>query len=290
MDKFSISQISQFTGIKPNTLRAWENRYNAVEPNRSEGNTRYYDNSQLRRLLNIVSIKESHKISELCSYSDEKLFELVLKRQQEKNEDETDNYFVSQLISAGINYDEAYFEKIFSHCLLRYDIKSAYMMVIHPMLKRLGLLWTSNRIPPACEHFISNLVRQKLFTAIDALPPSPPEGDTWVLFLPENEFHDIGLLFANHLIRLSGQKVIFLGANVPMESLKSAVADIQPEHLFFFLIHNDLPENTQEYLDQLRTSFPNINLLLSGNSHLIDQLELRDVQWVKWIEDLEKLL
>src|SRR5690606_366479 len=120
-------------GIKPHTIRMWEQRYNALKPDRSEGNTRYYDNSQLRRLLNIVSLMESDcKLSELCSMSDEKLFELISRRQHQTAENEPETYFVSQLIAAGMSYDEAYFEKMLSHCLLRYGMKGAYIKVIYP--------------------------------------------------------------------------------------------------------------------------------------------------------------
>src|SRR5699024_10017098 len=154
MDSFPISQISQFTGVKPNTIRAWERRYDAVKPERSEGNTRYYSNSQLRRLLNIVRLREDYQISKLCSYSDEKLFELIVSQQQNGSSNESDNYFISQLIAAGMDYDEAHFEKVFAHCLLRYSMKAAYIQVVCPILERLGLMWTTNSLYPACEHFI----------------------------------------------------------------------------------------------------------------------------------------
>src|SRR5699024_9524533 len=291
MDLFSISQISQFTGVKPNTIRAWERRYDAVKPNRSEGNTRYYSNSQLRRLLNIVSLREDYQISKLCSYSDEKLFELIVSQQQNGSSNESDNYFISQLIAAVIDYDEANFAKVLAHCLLRYSMKEAYIKVICPMLERLGLMWTSNNLHPACEHFISNLIRQKLLTAIDSLPPSSARSDVWVLFLPENEFHDIGLLLANYLIRLSGQKVIFLGANVPMQSLKSAHKVVEPDHLLFFFVRNNLAEHSQEYLNQLHTSFPNRDLFLSGNDKLINQLQLNEkMHWLRSVDEFAKQL
>src|SRR5699024_7134295 len=265
--------------------RAWERRYDAVKPDRSEGNTRYYSNSQLRRLLNIVSLREDYQISKLCSYSDKKLFELILSQPQNGNSSEPENYFISQLISAGIDYDEVHFEKVFAHCLLRYSVKTAYIKVVCPMMERLGLMWTSNSIHPACEHFISNLVRQKLLTTIDSLPPSSAKANVWMLFLPENEFHDIGLLLANYLIRLSGQKVIFLGSNVPLQSLKSAHKVIEPDNLLFFLVRNNLSKNSQNYLHQLSTSFPKCDLFLSGNGKLIKQLQLNDkMHWLRSVD------
>lgn len=291
MDSFTISQVAEYSGIKPHTLRIWEKRYNAVEPNRSEGNTRYYSNSQLRRILNIASLKETGwKVSELCAMTDKELFRLV--EEQEKGLlDEPENYFVSQLVSAGMGYDEVHFDKIFSHCVLRYGFRETYTKVIYPMLVRLGLMWTSNQLPPAHEHFISNIVRRKLFTAIDSLPPAKNASDGWLLFLPENEFHELGLLFAHYLIRHSGKEVNYLGSNVPLRSLEKAVQNTKPAHLLLFFVHNNLPENFETYLDELRNRFHNQTIHVAAKRELVDQLKsLKEIDWLNSVDDLERLL
>jgi len=198
MDLFSISHLARYSGVKPHTIRIWEKRYNALHPSRSDGNTRYYDSRQLRRLLNIVSLKSSHpgSLQELCAMSDEALFSLI-QQYNVSGRDGSDDYFISQLIAAGVNYDEAHFTQMFSHCLLRYGLRDTYLKVIYPMLVRIGTLWTSDSFRPSYEHYISNLLRRKLTTSLDALPPPKAGAPTWLLFLPENEFHDIGLLFAD---------------------------------------------------------------------------------------------
>lgn len=292
MNQFSISQLAQFSGIKPHTIRMWEQRYNALQPNRSEGNTRYYDNSQLRRLLNIVSLMEGdHKVSELCSMTDKKLYKLVGEFQNIPNVNELNEYLISQLIAAGMSYDEAYFDKTFSHCFLKYGIKDTYSKVIYPMLVRIGLMWASDSLPPAHEHFISNLIRQKLFTAIDSLPPAKSAFDSWLLFLPENEFHEIGLLFAHYLIRFSGKKVIYLGSNVPLQSLLIAVKDTSPANLLLFFIRADLPENFQEYLDKLGVHISSKKIFVSGTKKVTDQLKAeKKIHFLNSVEDLEQQL
>ncbi|NEU08251.1 cobalamin B12-binding domain-containing protein [Flavihumibacter sp. R14] len=275
MDSFSISQLSQFSGIKPHTIRIWERRYNALTPGRSVGNTRYYDSSQLRRLLNIVSMVDSdHKISELCLMPDEQIFELLKSRIKQPAEDQTE-YLISQLILAGISYDEIYFDKILSHSLIRYGMKECYTRILYPMLVRIGLMWASDTIPTAREHFISNCIRKKLFTSIDSLPPPSAESDTWLLFLPENEFHEIGLLLACYLIRLSGQRVIYLGANVPLPSLSDAINDIKPRHLLLFFVHHDIPENLDTYLKNLSLVFHD-KIFLAASDQQVQALQLQE--------------
>lgn len=289
MNLFSISQLEKFSGIKAHTIRMWEQRYNALKPNRSEGNTRYYDNEQLRRLLNIVSLSNQvYKVSELCTMPDKQLFKLV---EELKNEpqNETDEYFVSQLIAAGLNYDEFHFDKIFSHCLLRYGMKDTYLKVIYPVLVRTGIMWTCDGLAPANEHFISNLFRQKLLTAIDGLPPPKPGSESWLLFLPENEFHEIGLLLSHYLIRLSGKKVIYLGSNVPTQSLIQAVKEISCNNLLFFLIHRDSEKEMQQYLNGLCNRFKEKNIYAAGDQSLFNQLKkAKNTFFLSSIDDLEQ--
>lgn len=292
MNAFSISQLAQFSGIKAHTIRIWEQRYNALKPNRSEGNTRYYDNSQLRRLLNIVSLMESgYKVSELGALPDETLFELLEKINSKEVAYEPTEYFISQLIAAGMNYDEGNFEKSFSHCLIRFGMKDAYLRVFYPMLERLGLMWSMNKIPPANEHFISNLIRQKLFTAIDYLPAPNRSSDSWLLFLPENEFHEIGLLFACYLIRLSGCRAIYLGSNVPEQSVFEAVTDTGVENVLFFLVHNDFPDQIQNYINKLTVDLAKKEVFVAGNQKLFSQLQTgKSLKLLNSVEDLLSLL
>ena len=182
-----------------------------------------------------------HKVSELCSMSDENLFSLIKIRLLSKSaQSSSTEYFISQLIAAGMSYDVASFEKAFAICIEKFGIKSTYVKVIYPLLDRIGIMWSCDTMPPAPEHFISNIIRQKLFSAIDKLPPAKHVKDTWLLFLPENEFHEIGLLFSYYLIRNAGKSVVYLGNNVPLGTLVAAVKDISPSNLLFFLVHNNM--------------------------------------------------
>ena len=291
MDLFTISQLSRFSGIKPHTIRIWEKRYNALKPTRSGGNTRYYDGEQLRRLLNIVSLmKSDHKVSELSVMPDEKLNKLVSSYYLKGEVNDPEEYFISQLINAGLGYNETYFEKIFAHSILRYGLKDAYIKVLYPMVNRIGLMWSDNSIPPAQEHFLSNLLRQKLLTAIDALPPATITADPWILFLPEDEYHEIGLLFAHYLVRSTGRRSVYLGANMPLESVRSAINTIMPGHMLFFLVHYDDPEQTGQYLRDLGSLFRK-KIYMAGHPGLIGRLEVAPhMVWLKNVEDLVNVL
>ena len=287
MDSFSISELAQYSGIKPHTIRIWEKRYKALKPERTSGNTRYYDNSQLRRLLNITSLMDSeNKISDLCEMPDEKLEAMNWKQLHAATGPE--EYFVAQLISAALTYDEPNFVNIFSHCLLRFGMKDTYIKVLYPVLVRLGLMWLNGSLPTANEHFISNLIRQKLFTAIDSLPPGNVSEKPWVLFLPENEFHEIGLLLAHYLIRLAGRRVIYLGPNVPFYSLKQAILDLKAEYLLSFIVHRDFPKDIQKYLDQLSSDFNGEKIYVAADPRFTNGLKTgRKLHFLDTAEALE---
>lgn len=290
MDNFTISQLSQFSGIKPHTIRIWEQRYRALTPQRSKGNTRYYDGSQLRRLLNIVSLSGTGiKLSRLGAMSDEELFKMIQDHSENAGQNNDFEYFVNQLLSAGMNFDDQNFEKIFSHCLLRFGMFKTYVEVIYPMLNRIGLMWSINSIPPSQEHYISNLLRQKIFTAIDAIPSSKDENDSWLLFLPEDEFHEIGLLFSNYLIRSKGGRVIYLGPNVPLSSIESTLQQTQVSNLLLFLVHRDLPENIGEYLAQLIKVVGEKKICIAANRDLSENVSSNSpFTWLHSVEDLER--
>lgn len=291
MNSFSISELSRFSGIKAHTIRIWEQRYNALQPHRTQGNTRFYNNNQLRRLLNIVSLSEmSFKISELCLKSDSELFKLI-EEVIYKEETGQEGYFISQLVGAGIDFDEAAFEKIFSVCLLRFGLKQTYIKVLYPVLVRFGLMWTSNAIPPTHEHFTINLIRQKLFTAIDSQPSPHADSETWVLFLPEDEFHEIGLLFANFLLKSYGKKTIYLGGNVPLDSINALLINTAAENVLLFIVHQNSTEVIKKYLEEINSSSAKRNIFVAGSEKFTEELgNINSVTYLHSVDTFEHLI
>ena len=288
MNLYSISELEQFSGIKSHTIRIWEKRYKALKPRRSKGNTRYYDNSQLRRLLNIVSLSENgFKVSRVGRMKDKQIFELLDRAIKDATAVKPYEYFIAQMILASVHYDETSFDRHFAACCRRFGFEQTYTMVVYPLLLRVGLMWQSDDMCVAQEHFLSNIIRKKLFAAIELVPAYHLEADPWLLFLPENEYHDIGLLFASYLIRLAGRKVYFLGSSVPLNSLKNGVSETRPTNLLLFLVHNNSTSETQKYIDTLRKSFGNCTIYLAGNHKLISTLKLKKQMY--WLQSADQL-
>lgn len=291
MNALSITQLSQFSGVKAHTIRIWEQRYNALVPERSEGNVRMYSGDQLRRLLNIVSLSElNYKISKLCSMSDQEL-QLLIKQSFQLDTAFEPNVYIPQLVKAGMAYDEIGFNKLLNIVIEKWGVVEAYQQVVYPLINKVGLLWSANMIPPAQEHFISNLVRRKLWSLSDAIALDDRNTKKWVLLLPEDEYHEIGLLMAQYLLRLKGITVIYLGSSVSVEVLNLALADVKPDAVFLFFVHNDMPESAQRYIDQVNLEHVKGNIFLSGHSKIHEQLCLNSrMFWLNNVSDLQELI
>ena len=288
MDVLSISQLAQFSGIKAHTIRIWEQRYQALTPDRTEGNTRTYTNLDLKRLLNIVSLMDTgHKISEISKKSDEELNSLI-KLIYEDDKSKDPHQFISQLIAAGMQFEEETFQEILSHCFNKFGMFKTYTDVISPLLNRVGLMWTIDLLPAAPEHFMTNLIRQKILTSIDSLPAPTEDAKKWLLFLPEDEYHETALLFASYILKSKGFKVIYLGASVPLGTLRSVIETVDPDFMMLFLIRFNHIENVENYLAGVRANFTEGDIYMSGNSKLIHQLKLDDK--MHWLTDVDSLL
>lgn len=293
MSAYSISQLEKLTGIKAHTIRIWEQRYNLLKPHRTDSNIRLYNDDQLKKLLNAsLLLSSGHKISKIASYSEREVSgiinEMIVK---EASADFTSEAIINQLITSGLTYNEILFEKNFASALIRFGVKDTYVKVLYPMLSRLGILWSASEVSLCQEHFISNLVRQKLFVSIDSLPlPSTPQRK-WILFLPEEEDHEIGLLFANFLLKQACHNVIYLGSRVPFENLKEAIRINKPTNLLFFIVRHQQKFVIQKLVRDLEKNNKNISLVVAGNSNALSGIKKnKKTNFVNSIEQFQNVI
>jgi methanogenic corrinoid protein MtbC1 len=288
MKVFTIAQLEQFSGIKAHTIRIWEQRYNALQPSRSEGNTRYYDNNQLRRLLNISSLMEyKYKPSKLCILSDEALGELVQEHLLSKqDENPVNEFYITQLIAAATAYNEQSFSTIFNAATAEKGLKLTYGDIIYPLLVRVGYMWTQDSMLVTQEHFMSSLIKQKVFTAVEQIENTIITSDrTWLLFLPENEFHELGLLIANYILKSTGNKVYYLGSNVPLHALNTTLEDLYVSDALTFLVHTPSAEDISEYAKMMEDH--NVSLHIATNEQT--KKYLSDKLTCTWLTNLNEL-
>lgn len=262
--KYSIKDLERITGIKAHTIRIWEKRYDILNPERTSTNIRYYCNDDLKHILNIsVLVKNGHKISKIAMLNEQELNQKILELNNIRAPERSGQ--IETLIVAMIDMDEVKFEKVLNNSILKIGFEDTLFTVIYPLLNKIGILWQIDSITPIHEHFISNLIRQKLYTAIDGLHAERNPGNkTFLLVLPQWELHDMGLLVYNYLIRKKGHKTIFLGQGVPLKDLAAINTQIDPDVLVTSFSTAVEVEEMTEYLYKISGFFPGRPVYVGG--------------------------
>jgi len=282
---FSIKDIESLTGIKGHTLRIWEQRYGIINPKRTETNIRYYDDDDLKQLLSISILNEHNfKISEIAKMTEGEISNAVLKLTSTTGEFANQ---IKSLISDMMTFNELDFHNKLNEFIAEYGLEETYIKILLPFLVEIGILWQIGSIQPSHEHFVTNIIKQKLFASIDQQIANKSEHrKKFLLFLPETETHSLSLLFANYVIRSRGHDVIFLGQEVPLEDLKSAFKNEDPDYIYTTATIAHLKISMQELLDFLSSNWPNSQILVSGYQFLMADLNIPvNVRLLKKAED-----
>ncbi|MBY0433434.1 MAG: MerR family transcriptional regulator, partial [Cyclobacteriaceae bacterium] len=209
MGKYSIKELEKLSGIKAHTIRIWEKRHRIILPERTDTNIRYYSDDDLKKIINISLLNNNGvKISKIANLSTDELVKQV--HVLSENKSNTDIH-IDQLVVAMIDMEEENFEKILAGLIIRYGFEKTIIEIVYPFLEKIGILWHTGNITPAQEHFISHLVRQKIIVAIDSLALAPKTSTRVVLFLPDEELHELGLLFHHYLVKKAGFRTYYLG-------------------------------------------------------------------------------
>ena len=270
---YSIKEIEELSGIKAHTLRIWEQRYSFIIPKRTDTNIRYYDDEDLKLILNIALLKNNgHKISLICTM-DEKDLLYEVKQLMGKKLGFPEQ--IQGLTLAMLELDEDRFEKILSTNILQIGFERTMLNLIYPFFQKIGILWQTGAITPAQEHFISNLVRQKIIVAIDGqVVHSTNYNKKYLLYLPENELHEMSLLFSSYIIKSRNNKVIYIGQNVPHNDLIQIYKDHNPDYLLTVFTTSPTVNHTQAYIYKISDSFKNSTVLISGHQVVGQDMDL----------------
>lgn len=270
MKRFSISDIESLIGIKAHTIRAWEARYNLVPPKRTATNIRYYEEEDLKDLLNIVTLNEKgYKISRIAKMDKAQINHLVLQLQADYNNDTVQ---VLRLSDAALKYDETAFAEILSGCIEELGLIDTMDLVLFPFMKKVGMLWQTGAIDPSHEHFASNLIRDRMIVEIDKISkPDRKDRKRFLLFLPEAEMHEIGLLFARYLLKRCGMDTLYLGQEIPYSDLKKVILHYKPDYAFIVLTSLNLGKDINKILTKVM-DYMDVPLLVAGS--LISEFDI----------------
>jgi DNA-binding transcriptional MerR regulator len=283
---FTIKELETLSGIKAHTIRIWEQRYRFLKPSRTPTNIRSYSNDELKTLLTVALLnKHGYKISYIDTMRPEQRNNevLSLNTPEAKNE-----YLVNELIGCMIELDIAKFENLLDEHIRQHTIKTSITTIVFSFLEKIGILWQTGRINPAHEHIVSNIIRQKLVSAIDALPFPEKKSPLVLLLLPENEHHELGLLFVSYLLKQRGIPGIYLGSNVPLKDAKYVVEIKEPQYVYIHLSSMPSKQSMHKFISGITLSYPDVNIIISGQ--IIQSLKSSDFSNVVTLQSLSQVI
>jgi len=263
-DKFFIKDVENITGVKAFTIRIWEQRYGMLVPKRTDTNIRYYEEDDLKYMMNVALLNaHGNKISKIAEMSREEVQRGTL-RISESNS--TYQSQIQALTAAMFDFAEKEFNNVLSINTLKLGIEETTGRIVFPFLQHVGILWLSGSINIAHEHFITNIIKQRMYSAIDQITtPLLPNAKKFILFLPNGENHELSLLFASYILKSRGQKVIYIGSSTPIDDLNQMFKVHKPDVLFCAITNANNSMPIQVYINTITRTWPTTTICLTGS-------------------------
>ena len=262
MNAFTIKDLENLSGIRAHTIRIWEQRYNFLKPKRTLTNIRYYSSEELKTVLNIALLnKYGFKISHIGRMQPHEIQERILSLSDARAIQER---LVNELVQEMVDLEMDKFEHILNSYISSKGIERTVIQIIFPFLEKIGILWQTGHINPAQEHLVTNIIRQKLIVGIETTTSHTHLPKTILLFLPEGEHHELGLLFMYYILKSKGASTIYLGANVPMVDAEHVIKLKKPDLIYIHLTGTAASFNFERFLGQIPQKLAGTPTIISG--------------------------
>jgi DNA-binding transcriptional MerR regulator/methylmalonyl-CoA mutase cobalamin-binding subunit len=262
MDNFTIKDLENLSGIKAHTIRIWEQRYQFLKPKRTPTNIRFYSNEELKTILNVSLLtRHGFKISHIDKMGPQQIREKITSLSDTQAQKEK---AVNELLQQMIDLDISSFEKLIDNHIITKGVERTVTQIIFAFLEKTGVLWQTGNINPAQEHLVTNIIRQKLIVAIDACHVPVKKITAAMLFLPEGEYHELGILYISYLLKKAGIAVYYLGANVPFKDAEYVARLKKPDVIFIHLTNAASTPSFSALLKKTKSVFPGSNIYISG--------------------------
>ena len=291
MNKYSIDDFSKITGLNKILIRTWENRYGFVKPQRTSTNIRYYDDKMIVKALRYsILVDAGFKISILTKLSPEEIDDLINNTLKKDNQTNKHSQYISQILESSISYNQLLFHNTYEKCIKDIGIIECYKQVLLVALNRIGILWMNDKISPPQEHFLSELIKTKIYKEIEKIGFKKLSKENWVLFLPKNELHDIGLLFAYLTLKMNGHNVVYLGQNLPHSLLLSLKDENKIDNILFTVVSNTSKLDIKEITNFLKTNFSKSKVYTIINKNLLNENDFQKLNTISSIDEFINLI
>ena len=287
MERFTIKDIENLTGIKAHTFRIWEQRYNIFSPKRKESRHRFYDNDDLKKLLRIAFLYHNGwKASKISSLSEEQIINEV---DQAAAASATESTFITRLLESAIEFDEHKFKMVLNDAVNALGFENCILQVCYPYLYKIGLLWSTNHVMPAQEHFSSYLIQHRIIAETEKIIVKNEKG-TIVLMCHEEEFHELPLLHMNYLFRKHSWNTVNIGKNCTVQMLEQLKAATTFSHVYIHLLTNFTGTTVEKYFESLSASFTGLQFIVGGDGVKNYTVTLKNITVLKSEKEIRNYL
>lgn len=290
MSSYSIKQLELVSGIKAHTIRMWERRYNLFKPERTDTNIRRYSGLDVQLILNIAQLlRNGYKISKLSTKSLEEIVELTL--QNSKNISFSKENELEPLILSLLSFDQQTFKSSLKKRIDEHGLEETYESLILPLLYRIGILWQTGMLKPTHEHLVANIIKHLLISNYEALQEPKADSKIALFFLPESEFHEIGLLFFAYIAKKKGLRTIYLGQSTPVEDVIQTAKEIKPSIIFTSTSSSISKINLEELSKSVRKNIKGCQLCVTGYKANQDRFKMpKDINAISSLETFNKII
>ena len=290
MPLYTIDQISKISGLSKLLIRTWENRYNLFSPERTQTNIRLYSNENLVKALNVKLLKEKgYKISKISLLSRDEIIEIV--NSMTDNDALFETKQIHALIESGLTFNERLFNQVFEESLENNEIIHVYKNIILPALNKIGFLWLTTNISASQEHFLSQLIKKKIYASIDVLNKNlTSDAECWLLFLPDGEYHEIGLLIAHLILSQNNKRVLNLGPSLPVDSLDVLSTYYSIDKILFFVVTRNSVARLNDTIIYLKSCFKKAQIYCVAHSKEVNIDDQDNVTLINTIEQFQAIL
>lgn len=261
MAEYKIKDLENLTGIKSHTIRIWEKRYRILSPDRTDTKIRTYSDSELTHLLTVSMLNRNGiKISKIAKLSQEDMNKLLWDIKVNKEPE----YSMDKLLLSLVSLDEELFKDTLANLLETEGLEKTFTDHLIPFLDRIGIMWLIGSVNPAQEHFMSNLIRQKIISEIDKQEIPASTEKSVLMYLPEHEWHEMSLLFYHFLLRSKGVPTFYLGQSLPYESLVECIEKLKPHYILSSWLTAVDEKLVVSYFKKLKSDYPNLDVFAGG--------------------------
>jgi len=288
-DGYSIKDLEILSGIKAHTIRIWEKRYKLLSPDRTDTNIRYYNDEDLRKILNVsLLVNNGYRISKVAKLKQDEIKEKILAITKDRT---SESDYVERLLLKMLNFDSMGISQLIDEVISVKGFENAVLNVFFKLFERIGTYWQVGSIFPAQEHYLTNIFRQKIIVEIDKTVPLNKNNLTMLFFLHEKELHEMSLLFYSYMAKKYGYNVIYLGQFVPFDDLVKIQMHLQIDYVFSSFINSISKEDFEHYLKELKNVFHQQKIFITGAQiGLHNPLLPRNVKIVKDYKEFKKYL